>query len=509
MSQRPNIVLIQTDQQSWSTLRLYGNPVLATPALEALAGRGRVFECVYCNYPACAPSRSSMMTGRYASTIRNHANHMLIDPREITLPGALQRAGYRTAIIGKNHAFFNGQNNYYPDQPEGGVSGERVNMLERVFDFRFHGDHIGVEGMEDDPGLKAAVEHAKAKSWGLQHQWSVNPYPAEKSITHRLTTEAVRYVSAAREDARPFFLWFSIPDPHTPYQVSEPYASMFDPATVPAPIADSLVGKPERQKVARLLDHNHLHDEAHFRRLRSIHYGMIRQIDDNLARFFRALDEAGLAENTLILFLSDHGDAMGDHGIIQKHNFFYDSFTRVPFIISWPGQIAPGRTAELVELVDVMPTLLDFAGAEIPHGVQGMSLKPFLLGQQTATKAIVAIESGEAGEPPALADCVNPDGSLKREGTDFAWCAFREAWVGRGRAIRTARWKLCLYATGEGELYDMVADPDELRNRFDDPAVAATQSDLMRRLALWQMAKDDRVPANGTVGLSLGTGVKP
>lgn len=509
---KPNIIIVQTDQQSWSTLALYGNPVLRTPALEALASRGVVFERAYCNYPACAPSRSSMMTGRYASTIRNQANHMRIDPREITLPGALKAAGYETALIGKNHAFLEGEN-YYPDAASvdgrpGNESGRLYDELHRTFDFVFEGGHVGVDGSEDDPELAAAIEHAREKSWGQQHQWSVNPYPAEKSVTHRLTTEAVEFVSrratgvdqgSGDQGSRPFFLWFSIPDPHTPYQVSEPYASMFDPSSIPPPIKDSLEGKPERQMVAKLLDFNDRYDDGHFQQLRAIHYGMIRQIDDNLARFFAALDEAGLSQTTIVVFLSDHGDAMGDHGIIQKQNFFYDSITRVPFIVSWPGSIEPRRTGELVELVDVMPTVLDLAGVEIPGGVQGSSLRPFLTGHVSRTKEFVTIESGEYGEPMTVAELYDENGEFIERGTSFAWCAFREAWVGRGVAIRTQRWKLCVYENGDGELYDMERDPNELANLYSDTAVAGVRSELFEKLVRWQIAKGDTIPANPTV----------
>lgn len=516
---RPNIVIVQTDQQSWSSLALYGNPVLKTPALEALADRGVVFERAYCNYPACAPSRSSMMTGRYTSTIRNHANHMRIDPREITLPDTLKAAGYETALIGKNHAFLEGEN-YYPDSPSvdghpGRDPGKQYDELHRVFDFVFEGGHVNVDGSEDDPELVAAIEHAREKSWGQQHQWSVNPYPAEKSVTHRLTTEAVNFVlqraaggaghSTGGEGApgKPFFLWFSIPDPHTPYQVSEPYAGMFDPDDIPSPIADTLEGKPERQMVAKLLDFNDRYDESHFRQIRSIYYGMIRQIDDNLARFFAALDTSGLTENTIVVFTSDHGDAMGDHGIIQKHNFFYDSITRVPFIISWPAGITPRRTGELVELVDVMPTVLDLAGVEIPIGVQGASLRPFLTGEQSETKEFVTIESGEHGEPMRVAELYDEDGKFIDRGTSFAWCAFREAWMGRGVALRTKHWKLCVYENGDGELYDMENDPDELTNLYSSADHADIRSGLAQKLVRWQLGKGDIVPANITVGTKM------
>jgi arylsulfatase A-like enzyme len=274
---------------------------------------------------------------------------------------------------------------------------------------------------------------------------------------------------------------------------------MFDPATIPPPIHDSLEGKPERQKVAKYLDFNHSYDDDHFRQVRAIHYGMIRQIDDNLARFFAELDAQGLTDDTIVVFLSDHGDAMGDHGIIQKHNFFYDSFTRVPFVVSWPGKIEPRQTDELAELVDVMPTVLDLAGVEIPFGVQGASLAPFLTGKAVGTKDHVVIESGEHGNPPQLSEVLDAEGNVVDRGTSFAWCAFREAWMGKGKAIRTKEWKLCLYANGEGELYDVKNDPDELENLYGRESHAAVQAELTYRLAIWQMYNDDRIPTNPTV----------
>src|SRR5690606_14015536 len=144
----PNILLIQTDQQSAETLGLYGNPLVRTPHLEKLASRGVVFEQAFCNYPACSPSRSSMMTGRYASTIRVHANHMLIDPREATLPQTLKVGGYQTALIGKNHAFTR-------------------DKLHGAFDYVREGTHGHlVDGYKEDPEVIAAHQ------WAVDHCWS-------------------------------------------------------------------------------------------------------------------------------------------------------------------------------------------------------------------------------------------------------------------------------------------------------------------------------------------------
>lgn len=494
---RPNILLIETDQQSAETLALYGNPAFRTPALERLAERGVVFEFAFCNYPACAPSRSSMFTGRYASTIRAHANHMMINPAETTLPQVLKENGYQTALIGKNHAFMERAKTYYP-----GGEPERASTLRQVFDYVRLAEHGHlVDGYRDDPESVAAHQWAQRHCWSNPLGHGANPARPEKCGTYLLGDTMIDYVKRVREKERPFFAWLSFPDPHTPYQAPEPYASMVDPRTVPLPPKDDLSGKPERQRVAHLMDAMDTATEDDIRSVRAIHYGMIRFIDDTLGRVFAALEEEGLTDNTVVIFTSDHGDSMGAHGLIQKHNAFYDSFTRVPFIVSLPGYEGPRRTEHLVELIDVMPTVLELAGVPVPRGVQGRSLAPFLRGDPAyVPREFVVIESGEAGEPMKVSDItIRPEHPYDER--CFVWCAYREAWTGRGRSIRTPDWKLNVYENGDGELYDLRNDPGELRNRYEDPSCEDRRIELERKLLNWSMRKEDPLPENATVQL--------
>ncbi|MFS0727455.1 sulfatase-like hydrolase/transferase [Paenibacillus sp. 1P07SE] len=498
MKKRPNLLLIQTDQQSAETLSLYGNAALRTPALEKLAERGVVFDYAFCNYPACAPSRSSLFTGRYASTIGAQANHMMINPAEVTLPQVLKAHGYQTAIIGKNHAFMESTKTCYPGEV---AEPDKASVLRQVFDYVRLAEHGHlVDGYRDDPECIAAHEWSHT-CWVSPLGHGTNPARPEKCGTYLLGETMLDYLEHQRDPEKPFFAWLSFPDPHTPYQVPEPYASMIDPATVPLPPKYSLDGKPERQRVAHLMDAMDTADDDLIRKVRAIHYGMIRFIDDTLARVFEKMDELGLTDNTVIVFTSDHGDAMGAHGLIQKHNLFYDAITRVPFIVAAPGYEGPPRTQQLTELVDVMPTFLDLAGIATPPGVQGRSLAPFLNGQSYSPRDYVVIESGESGEPLSVsALTVRPEHPL--DDRYFVWCAYREAWVGKGKSIRTAEWKLNLYANGEGELYDLVSDRDERHNRFDDPSLAGIRSQLESKLLYWMMEKEDRLPLNTTVKLN-------
>jgi len=495
----PNILLIQTDQQTAETLSLYGNPVLQTPALERLAEKGVVFELAFCNYPACSPSRSSMFTGRYASTIGVHANHMLINPNETTLPQVLKENGYQTAIIGKNHAFMNdAAGSYYPDSVP-----EKASLLRQVFDYVRLAEHGHmVDGYRNDPESIAAHEWARRNCWNSPLGHGANPARPEKCGTYLLGQSMVDYLEKGREPGKPFFAWLSFPDPHTPYQVPEPYASMIDPADVPLPPKDNLDGKPERQKVMHVMDAMDRADDDLIRKVRAIHYGMIKFIDDTLATLFAKMESLGLMENTIIVFTSDHGDSMGAHGLIQKHNGFYDSFTHVPFIVYAPGYEGPKRTGHMVELVDVMPTLLEMAGVPVPYGCQGRSLAPLLRSQRDyVPREYVVMESGEEGESPKLADMTGrPEHPFDER--YFVWCAYRDAWLGKGKSIRTRDWKLNIYANGEGELYDMKSDPHELTNLFGDPAYDPIVHRLERKLLLWSMAKEDRLPMNTTVTLN-------
>jgi arylsulfatase len=499
---KPNILLIQTDQQSAETLGLYGNPLVRTPALEKLAARGVVFDYAFCNYPACSPSRSSMFTGRYASTIGVHANHMMIDPAEVTLPQLLKQGGYQTALVGKNHAFMGKMTaSYYP-----GGEPENPSLLHNVFDYVRLGDHGHlVDGYRDDPGVKEAHAWAQKNCWSSPLGHGTNPAPKEKCGTHLLGETAMHYMERERNPDQPFFMWLSFPDPHTPYQAPEPYASFYNPADVPMPPKDDLNGKPERQKVAHLMDAMDTASEEIIRKVRAIHYGMIRFIDDTLERIMQKMDELGLTDNTVIIFTSDHGDSMGAHGLIQKHNAFYDSFTRVPFIVANPGYNGPRHSPHMVELIDVMPTVLDFAGIPAPPGAQGNSLTPFLQGRDETAGAFkprdyVVIESGEEGEPMRVSDItVRPEHPFDER--YFVWCAYRDAWMGKGKCIRTHDWKLAVYANGDGELYDLRNDPEELRNVYEDNSFDAVRSELERKLLVWSMSKEDRIPLNKTVKL--------
>jgi arylsulfatase len=469
----PNIVVIMTDEQKVDSLGLYGNPVVRTPALERLAARGVLFDHAFVPYPVCVPSRVSFFTGRYPHAHGSRANPILMESREIHLPGFCKERGYRLGLVGKNHCF-------------------RAEQL-AAFDDVYEVSHRGPVQPSADPEIEAAKAF-QAQPWLLLGPCAsaINPFSPEKCGTALIGERAARFVRESRD--RPFFLWVSFADPHTPFQAPEPYASLYRPEEVILPPKDDLRGKPERQRIARHMFGMDDVEEDVLRRVGAIYWGMVRFIDDQVKRLLETLEETGLLDDTLIVFTADHGEYLGEHGLIRKSNALYDCLVRVPLIVSWPSQVRAGeRRPELVETVGVLPTILDLLDWPTPTGVQGQSFAPLLRGEGGYVREAVFAEVGFEGQPVGWGELRDiPTGPLDYR--FFPWGARGEAWRGRGKMVRTRDWKLVRYETGEGELYALGEDPYELRNRIDDPACGPVVRELETRLLRWLIASEDTLP---------------
>ncbi len=487
MSKRPNIMLIEVDQLTAKNLSCYGNPVIKTPNIDALAGDSFTTSNCFCNYPACSPSRSSMFTGRYPHTIKVHANHMHIPEYELTLPEVMKDNGYRTALIGKNHAF-------------------KKPHLAKAWDLYINGEtgHL-VSTYLDDEVVMAA--HNWSENVEVSGGYAVTPFPHEKTSSPLHAAETIKYINESVNEDAPFFMWLSFPEPHPPYQVTEEYASLYPPEIVPKPIVDSMENKPDRHLLASKMDAMDSEGiEKWVAGLKSIYFGMINSVDDALGQIIAEMKKLGIYDNTIIIFTADHGDAMGDHGLVQKLNFFYDCFTNVPFTIMWKDHIKPDMNNVLVELIDIYPTLLDLVDIEAPFGIQGKSLKPVLMGDLSKQRDFVVMESGENIPATKLSDIKSfPEKPYTRE--FFPWNVYREAWCGKGKSIRTKEWKFNLYLDGGGELYNLVNDPDELINlytkEYEEPRYVGEYSGIINKmkmdLLLWCIDTEDKIPENTTV----------
>jgi arylsulfatase A-like enzyme len=236
------------------------------------------------------------------------------------------------------------------------------------------------------------------------------------------------------------------------------------------------------------------------RRIISIYYGNCRYIDDQLGRVIDRLAQLGIEEDTIVLFTSDHGDFLGEHGMMHKACMFYDCLTKVPMIWRWPGSIPAGGTpGEFFEGVDVLPTALDLCALAAPMGVQGISFAGALRGKDTfPDREACFCEAGIEGAPLSMADLENlnlPESPFVATSRD--WVSQPGYFGGRGKMVRTKRWKLSFYANGDGELYDMENDPWELQNLYGQPKHEGVVRELKDRLIRWTMETEDTLPSMG------------
>lgn len=466
MTRQPNILWICTDQQRFDTIGALGNAHVSTPNIDRLVAEGTTFERTYCQSPICTPSRSSFLTGVYPSTARSNRNgNDAFSGTHPLVTKIMADNGYTCGNIGKLHL----ASPFQREEP-------RTDDGYAVFEY----SHAPRDAW---PQGHAYAEWVRAQGHELSDLTeSVDGVPADLHQTTWATTRSIDFMRANRET--PWLLSFNIYDPHPPFNPPAEYRAQFDPATMPGPhFEDSDIAAQDKlaaidfQSKARdphELDINHpilpkslkpgesdpggrSPGERDAWTLQAAYYAMIKLVDDNVGRLLDALDDLGLAEDTIVIFTSDHGETLGDHGLIQKGCRFYEGLVRVPLIWRWPGHIAAGvRRTALVELLDKAPTILDLAGLPIPEHMQGRSLRPLVEDASAPDRhrPFVRTEYYDALDLP--------DGS-------------------RATMIRTDRYKLVVYhGHGLGELFDLEADPWEHNNLWDDPAHAVLRAELVQ-----------------------------
>ena len=474
MAEPPNIILILCDELRADALGCYGNPITRTPNIDRLAAGGTRFSQCFVTQPTCTPSRASILTGCYPSALRARMVGCYTPDDARFLPRVLSDSGYRSASIGKLHLV--------PQAAEPDMLAQRLASDEATY-YGFqevdlvNGHGSRCFGNRYSSWLRAAVPDLEARlAEALPYERGVNcwrwtlPERAHSSVY--IADRAVDFLESATE--QPFFLHVSFPDPHYPFTVPEPWASLYQPDDMPPPIppitasvdmpglhervyrgpegGSSDGGRP-RDRVIGTPPHNYAElGLADWQQVKAIYYGMVSLVDHSIGRILDALDRLCLRDNTMIVFLSDHGDYLGDHGMYGK-GLPYESALRTPLIARGPG-IAAGQVIDSVEsTLDIAPTVLDMAGIGEPEGLQGCSLKPLL---------------GGAGLP-------RPSFALVENDDDFAAL--------RMRSIISPEWRLTYYLNQEwGELIDRESDPQEMRNLWHDPGHAAVKQRLLAQL---------------------------
>jgi arylsulfatase A-like enzyme len=426
---RPNLVLIYTDQQRYDTLGSSGNTLVRTPHLDRMADEGVCFSRGYVTCPICVPSRVALWTGRENHTNLSFNNSRLLRAQECDFATQFRAHGYATALIGKNHC--------YP-----------APRLEQAFASVREAHHGGW----CEPRTDAERRNRQARDGKMQVPLAADPAPAGENVTAQIFREAMAYLR--NPPAQPYLLWLSIPDPHPPYMVSEPYASMYRDTVLPPPAWSEaeMRDKPYRQQLIVEWDrYEREYPGTRIDDLRRTYWGMVSCIDDHVGRLLDELRTSGQADHTLVLFTSDHGDYMGDHRMIRKGVNLYEALVHVPYI-AWGCGCRARRTAAMVNNLDVLPTFAEFAGVPVPAVVQGRSFAAVLRGDRDTHREMVFLEHGDPGRPLRPGDLSSD--AYARLASDSGHHLCREISRGRTKGARTDRYKYCFTPGDVDELYD-------------------------------------------------------
>lgn len=526
---RPNVILIMSDQHRADAMGCSGDPIVQTPSLDALAAGGARFSNAYVQCPVCMASRAAIHTGRYPRSLRIPSMGIL-PPEETTLAETLKRAGYATGMFGKLH--------FTPQTYTAHTLGSDVPLYVDHFlgpagidtpyrratvedpakrDYGFD-ETVGVEDMlwgnwyewlaEVSP---EHVKYAAAENWGRgvkRVKYGTSPparrlfsehvsdlidsrIPDELSASRFVTDRSIDFIR--RNADNPFFVHLSYVDPHHPFNAPSDSAAKYDPREMPIPPPEdpstypsSMRGTAEQQR-ARM----HQFPDELWQSVRANYYGMISNIDDCIGKLLRTLEELGIRENTIIIFTADHGEYAGGHRLLYKSSLLFDDIMRVPFIVNWPGTEArPGNVRagavidDLVQEVDIYPTIMTLLGMPIHAGVQGHDLTPLMLDARNAQVDATPRAGGPPwGDPPksGLAGATRPVHSA-HPAYDWVFCEADDlpsSGYVAGSAIRTSDWKLNYFPhSHSGMMFNLAEDPEERRNLWDDPGYTARRNEL-------------------------------
>ena len=482
MTERPNILLLMSDQQRWDTLGCYGCDAIPTPALDGLAADGVVFERCYVNVPMCTPSRACMLTGRLPAGHGVYRIHDTLPDEQVLLPEHLAGLGYETALVGKLH-----------------VSGRGVECAERH-------PHDGFERYEwsIDPQVHLDSPFNAHVAWLREHHpeflrrlqaGSQDHHPAAAHFSTWAAERAIAFLNE-RDAARPFFLNVSLFDPHSPYFDYPPEAGALVDRSRMAPVRPlTAAHRPVPGGVARERELFHAGQgrsrvpaQRDLAALRHGYLASIAFLDRQVGRIFAELERLDLARDTLVLFVSDHGDMIGDLELIAKGAFFYDPCTRVPLILRLPGAERAGtRVRDLVQPHDLAATLLRAAG--LP-GAEVAALMP-----QSQDLAALVRAAGDPAPARDHAITLYRNSGMGYRSSELGPAQYWDPPI-YASMFHDGRYKLTLYqdpaaqSDPEGELYDMEQDPEETSNLWSDPRHAGRRDHLIHRLSAALIASE-------------------
>jgi arylsulfatase A-like enzyme len=482
MAESLNVLVFCVDEMRADHMGCAGNPLIQTPNIDALAARGTHFPRAYCNNPICMPARASMMTGLLPRDHGLRVNGQTLRPDLPVLPGILAEAGYRTHAAGKLHL-----SPWVPEAaaPAPGSSPESMADWNagRIREFPtpyygfesvdFVGGHSAYAYGSYIPWLEArggdrdllGPDRALAPLTGAPQCYKM-AMPEELHYNRFIADSAVRVIrESTGAQAQPFFIWCSFPDPHAPLGPPAPYCDMYDPADMPLPIRSEaevdLLPSVYRQVLAGELKPNGVLNgavsDAHWREMIAMTYGMITHVDAEIGRVLTALRDAGLQENTMVCFIADHGDMMGDHGLLWKAFYTFAGCIRIPLLCAVPGMPGGCVSDALVSQVDLLPSVLDLCDVPEPGATWSTRETPFERGAVLPLR----LRPGHSwrGLLDGTVDAVRSSVVIENDDPTTGF---------QVRTLVTPTHRLSVYPGSDaGELFDLTADPNELVNIWD------------------------------------------
>jgi len=454
-AQRPNLLVLLNDQHRYDAVSCNGAPICRTPHIDSIAQSGMRFAHAFCPMALCSPTRGSLLTGLYPHNhglLANMGNfNGVFDNQLLEKTGyaeLLSQAGYSTSYVGKWHMPKEGDKEFW------------------------HFDHWHSEreyaryAMDLGYSPNRALEVQRLE-WGEKAPFCGQAViPAEHLQEAWVADRTVDLLEGYADGERPFLIFASFFGPHFPYAVPAPYDTLYDPQQVPRweNYDDQFVDKPPiQQKEMLRWNSSHL-TWPDWQRVIAHYWGYCTYIDDQIGRVLQRLDERGLAENTVVFYSSDHGDNLGSHRLFNKGFQMYDEIYRVPFEVRWPGVTVAGIQCDaFINLVDLMPTLLELGGAALPSNLDGRSLVPLLRGESVA------------------------------DWPDDVFAEFHgyETALYSQRMVRTDSWKYIYNPCSIDELYDIRSDPGELHNLAPQLGYKHVLRRMKARLVSWLQRTHD------------------
>ncbi len=486
MTKRPHIFIFNPDQMQNAALAHMGeNPAAQTPFLDEFAESQAVsYRNAFCQNPVCVPSRCSFLTGLYPHVHGHRTMRHMLRPHESSILMELKNAGY--------YVWMNDRNDFLPGQEEDSFS----RHVSEVF---YGGDAPSAPGprRENPRGNPEDKEYYSHFTGKLKTDEKGKNYTKDDEIIDA----AIRRVLNPVDD-RPLCMFIGLLYPHPEFAVEEPYFSAIDRGKLPPRVKERLGDVPEPRIETLIRQRQNLveYTEADWDEMRAVYAGMCLKVDQQFRRFCDALKKAGIYEDSAIFFFSDHGDYQGQFGLSEKsQNTFYDSLTRVPFLIKPPQGTAidPGISDSMVELIDFYATAMDFAGVRPDHTHFGISLRNFLADRGLPVRDYACCEGGRLkGEVHCNeSDATGPNGvdpnnaywpRLKSQEDDIAHT--------KATMLRTKKYKYVKRLYEEDQLFDLEADPGERHNLVREPSIQGVLTDMRLKMLEWYQATCDVVP---------------